>query len=72
MRIAFDALPLLGRKTGIGYCEAGQVTALARLYPEYDFVLNYFAMKDLEKHKQEMETLREQHKLEIEKLQLQQ
>ncbi|MBD5142764.1 MAG: glycosyltransferase family 4 protein [Ruminococcus sp.] len=54
MRIAFDALPLLGRKTGIGCCEAGQVTALARLYPEHDFVLNYFAMKDLKKHKQEI------------------
>lgn len=45
MNIAFDALPLMGRLTGIGYCEAGQVTALAKLHPEHDFTLNYFAIR---------------------------
>ena len=54
MRIAFDALPLLGKKTGIGCCEAGQVKALAKLYPEHDFILNYFAIKNLEQNKQEI------------------
>ncbi|MDE6657619.1 MAG: glycosyltransferase family 4 protein, partial [Oscillospiraceae bacterium] len=54
MRIAFDALPLLNKKTGIGYCEAGQIKAFAKLYPEHDFVLNYFAIKNLETSKQEI------------------
>lgn len=54
MRIAFDALPLLGRKTGIGCCEAGQVKALAKLYPEHEFVLNYFAMKHLHERRQDI------------------
>ena len=47
MRIAFDAIPLLGRMSGIGYCEAGQVSALTRLHPEHDYTLNYFAMRHL-------------------------
>ena len=47
MRIAFDAIPLLGRMSGIGYCEAGQITALTRLHPEHDYTLNYFAMRHL-------------------------
>ncbi len=42
MEIAFDALPLLGKMTGIGYCEAGQIRALAKLCPHYRFVLQYF------------------------------
>ena len=33
MKIAFDAIPLLGRKSGIGWCEAGQVSALTRMLP---------------------------------------
>lgn len=48
MKIAFDALPLMGRMTGIGYCEAGQVSAITRLYPEHDYTLNYFAMRHLQ------------------------
>ena len=44
MNIAFDALPLMGRRTGIGYCEAGQVQALTRLHPEHRYTLNYFAL----------------------------
>ena len=47
MRIAFDAIPLLGRMSGIGYCEAGQVSAMTRLYPAHDYTLNYFAMRHL-------------------------
>lgn len=47
MNIAFDALPLMGRLTGIGYCEAGQVQALTRLHPEHAFVLNFFAARHI-------------------------
>lgn len=47
MKLAFDALPLLGRMTGIGYCEAGQVKALTRLHPEDVFVLNFFAARHI-------------------------
>ena len=33
MRIAFDSVPLIAdRMTGIGYCQAGQVKSLAKLY----------------------------------------
>ncbi len=45
MNITFDALPLLGRLTGIGYCEAGQVQALAKLHPELQFGLNYMYIR---------------------------
>lgn len=48
MRIAFDAIPLLGRMSGIGWCEAGQVSALTRLYPGHEYTLNYFAMRHLQ------------------------
>ncbi len=51
MNIAFDALPLMGRMTGIGYCEAGQVGAMTRLHPEHDFTLNYFAIRHLAQRK---------------------
>ena len=47
MRIEFDALPLVSEKmTGIGWCEAGQTTALARLHPEDSFRYNFFSGKD--------------------------
>ncbi|MBR4628534.1 MAG: glycosyltransferase family 4 protein [Ruminococcus sp.] len=47
MRIEFDALPLVSEKmTGIGWCEAGQTTALARLHPEDAFRYNFFSGKD--------------------------
>ncbi|MEI3020231.1 glycosyltransferase [Ruminococcus sp.] len=47
MRIAFDVLPLIGcRMTGIGYCEAGQIQALAQLHPEDEFLLQFFSRKD--------------------------
>ena len=46
MRIAFDVLPLIGcRMTGIGYCEAGQIQALTRLYPDDEFLLQFFSRK---------------------------
>ena len=48
MKIAFDALPLLGRMTGIGHCEAGQIQALTAMHPEYQFTLNYFAVRHLQ------------------------
>lgn len=37
MRIVFDAVPLLGQRTGIGWCEAGQTGALIRMHPEDRF-----------------------------------
>ncbi len=47
MQIAFDALPLIGEHmTGIGYCEAGQIQALARLHPEDRFTMQFFSGKD--------------------------
>lgn len=48
MKIAFDAIPLLGKKTGIGFCEAGQVNALMKLHPEHQYEFNYFAVKHLQ------------------------
>lgn len=47
MKIAFDAIPLMGRMTGIGYCEAGQVSAMTRRHPEHEYTLNYFAARHL-------------------------
>lgn len=47
MNIAFDALPLISdRMTGIGWCEAGQTTAMARMYPENNYTYNFFSRKD--------------------------
>lgn len=47
MRIAMDALPLVGeRMTGIGYCQAGQLRALAKLHPEDTVMLQYFSGKN--------------------------
>ena len=45
MRIAFDARPLLGVRTGIGWCEAGQAAALIRQHPEDRFVLQGTALR---------------------------
>ena len=61
MNIAFDALPLLGKKTGIGFCEAGQVRAMTRLHPENQYVLNYFAVKNLEEKKQDLKPYLDKH-----------
>ena len=51
MKIAFDALPLVSERiTGIGWCEAGQTTAMARLYPENEYLYNFFSQKgDIQK-----------------------
>jgi glycosyltransferase involved in cell wall biosynthesis len=47
LNIAFDAIPLISdRMTGIGWCEAGQTTAMARLYPENKYTYNFFSRKD--------------------------
>ena len=47
MKIAFDALPLVSaRITGIGWCEAGQTTAMARLYPDNSYIYNFFSQKN--------------------------
>lgn len=47
MNIAFDAVPLVSdRITGIGWCEAGQTTAMARLHPENKYTYNFFSRKD--------------------------
>ena len=47
MKIAFDAVPLISdRITGIGWCEAGQTTAIARLHPENTYAYNFFSRKD--------------------------
>ncbi len=47
MNIAFDALPIQGDKlTGIGWCEVGQTTAMARLFPENNYAYNCFCGKD--------------------------
>ncbi len=54
MKIAFDALPLLGRKTGIGFCESGQVSAMTKLHPENEYILQYFAVRHLETKRQEL------------------
>lgn len=47
MNIAFDAIPLISdRITGIGWCEAGQTMAMAKLHPENTYTYNFFSRKD--------------------------
>lgn len=47
MKIAFDAQPLLsGTKSGVGFCEDGLVTALLKQYPENEYVLEYFSLRN--------------------------
>jgi len=47
LNISFDAVPLISdRMTGIGWCEAGQTMALARLYPENRYTYSFFSRKD--------------------------
>ncbi|MDE5764902.1 MAG: glycosyltransferase family 4 protein [Ruminococcus sp.] len=49
MNIAFDALPLIGgNMTGIGWCEAGQTTAMARIHPENNYYYSFFSRKSSE------------------------
>jgi len=49
VHIAFDVLPLIGcRMTGIGYCEAGQIQALSKMYPDDEFLLQFFSRKNEE------------------------
>ena len=54
MKIAFDAQPLLsGTKSGVGFCEDGLVAALLELYPENEYMLEYFSLRnhDVKKEK---------------------
>lgn len=47
MKISFDAAPIIsGKMTGIGWCEVGQTTAMARLHPEDNFYYSFFSRKD--------------------------
>ncbi len=47
MKISFDAVPIInGKMTGIGWCEVGQTTAMARLHPEDSFYYSFFSRKD--------------------------
>lgn len=47
MNIAFDAIPLISdRITGIGWCEAGQTMAMAKLHPENTYTYNFFSRRD--------------------------
>lgn len=46
MNIGFDAAPLIdARRSGIGYCQAGLVEALTRLYPEHSYRLQYLSLR---------------------------
>lgn len=47
MHIEFDAVPLVSdRLTGIGWCEVGQTTAMARLFPEHTYSYSFFTSGD--------------------------
>lgn len=47
MRIALDATPLIGdNMSGVGYCEVGQLNALAKAHPEDIYTLQYFIGRD--------------------------
>jgi len=47
VNIQFDALPLVSDKmSGIGWCEAGQTMALAKLHPENKYSYNFFSRRD--------------------------
>lgn len=46
MHVSFDAQPLIaGQKTGVGFCEAGMIRALASLYPEPRYALDFFSFR---------------------------
>lgn len=47
MKIAFDAQPLLGgTKSGVGFCEDGLVNVLLENYPENEYLLEYFSLRN--------------------------
>lgn len=47
VNIKFDAVPLISdRITGIGWCEVGQTTTMARLYPENSYSYSFFTSGD--------------------------
>ena len=48
MNISFDAQPLVkGQKTGIGFCEAGTISAMLKKYPENSYTMEYFCYKNI-------------------------
>lgn len=47
MNIAFDAHPIISDKmSGIGYCEAGQVTGIMNMHPENKYQFQYFSLRN--------------------------
>jgi glycosyltransferase involved in cell wall biosynthesis len=49
MKISFDVLPLISENmSGIGYCQAGLVSAIINAHPEDSFTFEYFSRKDHE------------------------
>lgn len=47
MNIAFDVHPLIcGKMSGIGYCEAGQITGIMDMYPENSYQFQYFSLRN--------------------------
>ena len=47
MKIAFDAQPLLGgTKSGVGFCEDGLVNSMLKQYPENEYTLEYFSLRN--------------------------
>lgn len=51
MNIAFDAHPLICDKmSGIGYCEAGQVTRIMDMHPENNYQFQYFSFRNHQQH----------------------
>lgn len=46
MQIAFDSVPLISdRMTGIGYCQAGQVSSLIEIFKKDKFVFQFFSVR---------------------------
>ncbi len=47
MNIAFDAHPLISEKmSGIGYCEAGQISHIMDMHPENNYQLQFFSLRN--------------------------
>ena len=49
MNIAFDAQPMIeSQKTGVGFCEAGIIKALLRMYNDNDYSFDFFCFRNEE------------------------
>ena len=47
MNIAFDVHPLISDKmSGIGYCEAGQISHIMDMHPENLYEFQYFSLRN--------------------------